>query len=78
MKVDDLQTIFAKTTGIMMELQVLVRTPNHKLDVGFIENIVADLDPQILHDSGKDKWSTLAKEKGDDDGKYEEAIKYYT
>ena len=46
--IDDLRRMFVKGSAIMMELQVLVNTPNHMLEVGFMENLHQPPDPEIL------------------------------
>lgn len=75
---DELRTFFSKGTAMMMQLQILVGIPNHQLEVGFMENLEEAIDPKILQESGKIDWLELAKEKGQGDEKYEEALLYYT
>lgn len=60
-----------------MELQVYVGTPEHAIEIGFMENIETDLDIKLLEESGQKSWQDLAYSKQQEE-KFEEAIKYFS
>lgn len=48
MSKDQLQILFSKTNGIVMEMQILVGTPSHQLEIGFMENLLTTVDQNVL------------------------------
>lgn len=62
----------------MMELQLLCCTPNHSIEIGFMENLFEDVDRTVLKESGQEDWFDLSLSKAENEEKYEEAIKYMT
>ena len=62
----------------MLELQLLAKTPNHSLEIGFMENLFEDDTKETLRDNDMEDWFDLSLHKAEKEEKYEEAIKYMT